>query len=220
MWKMQLLDEHHLLLKYAHEDVVTLRSHEPNSQVSFFVVYNFVEARVLAVYENTSRELLGHFEDFCDFFRNTNLNLELQEFRYTQVRVNPPNCQNFAMLRIPTLIRINFPQFTSSPSNNVYARLLQQRFKQTIESAKNGGVAEARRRALAQLPIGAQSYTSSPYLDLSLFSYDEKWVSVMERPKACGEHPVQFYGRESGLSKFRIYAGPRKKYRAFFPRKI
>ncbi len=100
-----------------------------------------------------------------------------------------------------------YTHFTSSPSNNVYARLLQQRFQQTIVSAKNGGVAEARRRVLAQLPISAQSYTSSPYLDHSLFSYDEKWVSVMERPKACGEHPVAFYGRECGRRKFNMYAG-------------
>ncbi len=181
MWKMQLLDEHHLLLKYAHEDVVTLRSHEPNSQISFFVVYNFATTEVLSVHENTSEDLLANFEDFCDFFRNTNLNLDLEDFRYTQ--------------------------FTSSPSNNIYARLIQQRFKQTIVSAKNGGVSEARRRVLAQLPISAQSYTSSPYLDLSLFSYDEKWVSVMERPKACGDHPVSFYGRESGQEKFRMFAG-------------
>ena len=84
---------------------------------------------------------------------------------------------------------------------------LRNRFKQTIVSAKNGGTTEAKKRVLAQLPISAQSYTVSPYLDLNLFSYDEKWVSVMERPKACGEHAIQFYGRECGLLKFRIYAG-------------
>ena len=33
MWKMQLLDREHLLIKYASEEVVTLRSGEPNSQV-------------------------------------------------------------------------------------------------------------------------------------------------------------------------------------------
>lgn len=47
------------------------------------------------------------------------------------------------------------------------------------------------RRLLGQLPISAQSYSSSPYLDLSLFSYDDKWVSVMERPKTCGDHPIR-----------------------------
>jgi de-etiolated-1 len=37
IWKMQLLDENHLLIKYASEEVVTLRSSEPNSQASFFI---------------------------------------------------------------------------------------------------------------------------------------------------------------------------------------
>lgn len=61
-----------------------------------------------------------------------------------------------------------------------------------MECARNGGPTEAVKRLLAQLPISAQSYCCSPYLDLSLFSYDEKWVSVMERPKSCGEHPIRF----------------------------
>ena len=77
-------------------------------------------------------------------------------------------------------------QFPCSPNNNLYAKLLQNRFKQTIISARGGGVVEATKRILAQLPISAQSYSNSPYLDLSLYSYDDKWVSIMERPKACG----------------------------------
>jgi len=177
MWKMQLLDENHLMIKYASEDVVTLRSYEPNSQQSFFVVYNMPTTQVLAVYENTSEKLLDIFENFCDNFRNSCLNSDSRS------------------------------GYTSSPSNNVFSNLIQQRFKQTIISAKNGGPSEARKRVLAQLPISAQSYSPSPLLDLTLFSYDEKWVSVMERPKACGEHPIRFYGRECGLLKFKIYAG-------------
>ena len=175
MWKMQLLDNSHLLIKYASEEVVTLRSSEPNSQPSYFVVYNIESTEVLAVYENTSQQLLDLFENFCDLFRNACMSLSTG--------------------------------YTSSPSNNIYANLIQQRFKQTIVSAKNGGSNEARKRVLAQLPISAQSFSSSPFLDLSLFSYDDKWVSVMERPKACGEHPIRFYGRECGLLKFKIYAG-------------
>ena len=70
---------------------------------------------------------------------------------------------------------------------------------------------------LAQLPINAQSYSSSPYLDLSLFSYEEKWVSVMERPKVCGDHPIQFYGRESGLLKFRLHPGNPGHARLLYP---
>lgn len=175
MWKMQLLDENNLLIKYASEDVVTLRISDPNSQPSFFVVYNMLTTEVKAVFENTSEQLLELFESNCDMFRNATLDKEAQ--------------------------------FTCSPSSNIYARQMQQRFKQTIINAKYGGPTEAVKRLLAQLPISSQSYSSSPYLDLALFSYDDKWVSMMERPKACGDHPIRFYARDSGLLKFRIYAG-------------
>uniref|UniRef100_A0A4Y7MVP7 Probable NADH dehydrogenase [ubiquinone] iron-sulfur protein 7, mitochondrial n=1 Tax=Daphnia pulex TaxID=6669 RepID=A0A4Y7MVP7_DAPPU len=168
IWKMQLLDESHLLLKYASEDVVTLRAPDPNTQPAFFVVYNMENAQVINVYENTSQELLNLFENFCDLLRNA-----------TQ----------------------------GSPSSNVFANVIHQRFKQTIVSARFGGQTEATKRLLSQLPISAQSYSSSPYLDLQLFSYDDKWVSLMERPKTSGEHPIRFYVRESGLLRFRIYAG-------------
>lgn len=95
LWKMQLLDENHLLIKYASEDVVTLKSTDGNNQVSFFVVYNMTESKVLAVFENTSKVLLDLFEDFCDSFRNARI--------YTDT------------------------QFSCSPSNNLYARLIQHR---------------------------------------------------------------------------------------------
>lgn len=179
MWKMQLLDDNHLLIKYANEEVVMLKATEPNSQPSFFVIYSIWDSKILAVYDNTSEELLDLFENFSDMFRNARMHSETQ--------------------------------FPCSPNNNIYARLLQHRFKQTIVSARGGGVVEATKRILAQLPISAQSYSNSPYLDLSLFSYDDKWVSVMERPKACGEYPIRFFARDSGLLKFRIYPGLQDK---------
>lgn len=173
MWKMQLLDEQHLLIKYASEDVVTLQIQDPNSQPSFFMVYNMETTQVLGVYENTSEELAELFEDFCDMFRNASLYYEVD--------------------------------YACSSSSNINARQIQQCFCQTIINAKFGGHVEATRRVLSQVPISAQSYTSSPYVDLSLFSYDDKWVSVLERPKQCGDHPIRFYCRDSGLLRFKIY---------------
>lgn len=175
MWKMQLLDTNHILVRFASEEVATLQANEPNVQPALLVVYDMVSAKILAAYDNASTQLLTQFENFSDFFRNARMSSDCQ--------------------------------YMCSPSNNIYARLLQQRFKQTIVSARYGGVTEATKRLLAQLPICAQSYSSSPYLDLSLFSYDDKWVSMMERPKACDEHPIRFYARDSGLLKFRMYAG-------------
>ncbi|XP_043277563.1 DET1 homolog [Venturia canescens] len=175
MWKMQLLDTNHILVRYASEEVATLQASEPNAQPALLVVYDMVTAKVLAAYDNASTQLLTLFENFSDFFRNARTSTDCQ--------------------------------YMCSPSNNIYARLMQQRFKQTIVSARYGGLTEATKRLLGQLPISAQSYSSSPYLDLSLFCYDDKWVSMMERPKACGEHPIRFYARDSCLLKFRMYAG-------------
>lgn len=93
---MQLLDERHLLLKYASEEVVSFRLSDPNSQPSLFVVYNVESTEVLAVYENTSEELLRLFEDFSDLLRNAALHAQAQ--------------------------------MTCSPSNNIHARLVQQRY--------------------------------------------------------------------------------------------
>lgn len=179
MWKMQMLDDNHLLIKYAPEDVVILKAAEPNSVPAYFVVYHIYDSTVVAVYESSSLELLELFENNCDAFRNARAHTETQ--------------------------------FPCSPDNNMYARLLQQRFRTTVVGARCGTGAEARKRILAQLPIAAQSYSNSPYLDLSLFSYDDKWVSVLERPKACGEYPIRFFARDSGLLKFRLFPGLRQQ---------
>lgn len=170
MWKMQLLDEDHILIKYATEDAFNGRVYEL-SPPSFFVFYQISTATVLFVYENTSSAMLWLFENFCDSFRNN-------YFRSYQ--------------------------HVSSPSNNIYANLLHQKFKDAIIHARCS--VEATRRTLSILPISAQSYSPSPYLDLSLFSYDDKFVSVMERPKSCGEHSIKFYARDAGYLRFKIHA--------------
>lgn len=79
----------------------------------------------------------------------------------------------------------------SSLSNNSHSRALHEKFKETIKHAKYGGCVEATRRLLSQLPVCSQSFSTSPYLDLALFYYDDKWISPLERPKPCGDNPVR-----------------------------
>ncbi|XP_003745146.1 DET1 homolog [Galendromus occidentalis] len=116
----------------------------------------------------------------------------------------------------------NLPS-TCSPSNNANAKLILQRFKQTILNARFGGQQEMVKRLLSQLPISCQSFSASPYLDLSLFSYDDKWVSMFERPKGAGEYPIKFYCRDSGLLRYKMHTNqhiqsnrpPQKRLAAF-----
>ncbi|XP_059172243.1 DET1 homolog isoform X2 [Physella acuta] len=175
MGKLQLLDEDHLLIKYAIEEVVTYRNGDPYNMPSLFVVYNMRTTEILGVYEHTSPELLEIMENFQDHFRNSWPHL--------------------------------FPQFPSSPSSSVHARRIQHMFKWTLIVAKNGGKREAISRLLTQLPISAQSYSCSPYLDYSLFSYDDKWISQLERPKTSGDHPIRFFTRNTGVVSFGLNTG-------------
>ena len=98
--------------------------------------------------------------------------------------------ENFADdFRVP--ISHPFCSNVSSVSNDIHARALHLRFKQTITNARFGGKTEATRRLLGQLPISSQCHSNSPYLDLALFSYDDKWVSSLERPKNVADGPVK-----------------------------
>lgn len=81
------------------------------------------------------------------------------------------------------------------------------RFKHNLSNAKQGSRADEIKRILGQLPICAQSYSSSPYLDYSYFCYDNKWVSALERPKTSGDHAIRFFSSESGLFKFKMFTG-------------
>ena len=159
IWKMQLMDEDTLLLKYTTEQTVTLRQSEAPSQRAFYAIYDIASTEMLAVYENSSLELLRLFEQYADLFRSA---------------VSHPAALH-----------------TSSVSNCPYAHALHMKFKQTITNAKYSGVGEATKRLLMQLPVCSQSFSSSPYLDLSLFSYDDKWISPMERPKPLGDNYVK-----------------------------
>lgn len=159
LWKMQLLSRSHLMLKYASEDVVTLKVQDPISQPALIAIYNIETTNFQAVFENISEDLLQVYENYADHFR---------------VPISHPLSCN-----------------VSSVSNDMHARALHIKFKQTITNARFGGRTEATRRLLGQLPISSQCHSNSPYLDLALFSYDDKWVSSLERPKNVADGPVR-----------------------------
>ena len=69
MWKMQLLSEDRLLLKYADKDIVSIKQTDPASQPAVFVFYDIKSTKILAVYDNTSEELLHLYENYMDEFR-------------------------------------------------------------------------------------------------------------------------------------------------------
>ncbi|KAM7343157.1 de-etiolated protein 1 abo [Cochliomyia hominivorax] len=96
---------------------------------------------------------------------------------------------------------LQIPWHASSPSNNDFFRAA---FDQALNSF-GGGIAEAAARFNPTLPISSQSFSTSPYLDYSLFNYDDRFISTLERPRLNSLEPIRFWDRSTGLIKFRVF---------------
>lgn len=239
MYKMQLLDDRYMLIKYGNIDhmvtqkssiVITNRvtsqnassntqtnatsvgqssASNPTSSVGlsetqttttvtnipvilnesavpfFFVLYDTKTATILNILKNTSSEMLKIYENFQDYFSLSTLD-------------------GFSSGNEQEAYGSSF-NFHTLPSNNLYANQLLSRHIKMI--LKTNTTNEMIKSLLSQLPISSQSFTTTPYLDHSLFSYDEKLISNLERPKPIGDQVIKFNMRESGRSCFRLYPG-------------
>lgn len=72
MWRMQILDDQHFLIKYGSREHVASKPSDSVTQAAYFVVYNFITTEVLNVYENDSVALLKMYERHADLFRQSN----------------------------------------------------------------------------------------------------------------------------------------------------
>jgi len=177
MWKMQLLDDCHLLLKFGNIDGIVLRaSTDTTNHTAFFVVYNIHTTEIVGVYDNTNKEFAQTFEQFCEHFRAC-------------------SCPNGLI------------KYRSTCSNNDFVREHLMKQKLAVASGKNGGETQAVKRILSALPFSPQCWNESPYFDKSLFSYDDKIISSTERPKPCVDYPIKFYSRTDGQIQFKINPG-------------
>ncbi|KAJ1565554.1 acid phosphatase det1, partial [Cladochytrium tenue] len=67
MWRMQFLDDNHILVKMGVLENVVNRGEPSSSQTCFFVLFSLETSAVLEVYENSSEELLELFETWPQF---------------------------------------------------------------------------------------------------------------------------------------------------------
>eukprot|EP00742_Colponemidia_sp_Colp-10_P011800 GILJ01013174.1.p1 GENE.GILJ01013174.1~~GILJ01013174.1.p1 ORF type:complete len:610 (-),score=71.11 GILJ01013174.1:86-1915(-) len=122
--------------------------------------------------------------------------------------------QAYELLFDMFLVRPFFPPvcMDSSFFNNIHTRESMRRQKATFVTSKNCSFSQVVRRALSHLPFSPYPCTRSPYLDDSMFSYDEKILTALERPKACAEYPTKFLSRKKGAVAFKIIPGIRSSH--------
>jgi de-etiolated-1 len=94
-------------------------------------------------------------------------------------------------------------QFISSHTNNMHA--LDQLLN--IKN-KSGNFLQFVKKMMLTLPYTCQSHSPSPYFDLSLFRYDDKLISAIDRHRHSTEHPIKFISlRQPNVVKFKIKPG-------------
>ncbi|KAH9525868.1 acid phosphatase det1, partial [Dermatophagoides farinae] len=180
MLKMQLLDEEHLLIKYEQEySLVTYNQFI----ISKYDTYNQTKLwNLFVVYNWKTTEVINIYPQHS------------QTLLYAY--------ENFC-----NYFRHPYGYYPCSPSNNYYAHVAYEVFKQSIIENRNGNYSEAVRCILSLLPHHAQLLTPSPYLDLSLFSYDEKVIGLNEKPRHTSDEPIRFFNRNTDRLSFRMHTG-------------
>ena len=155
-----------------------------NTAPSYFILYDMQNSKILNILRNTSPQLLNAYENFQDYF---SLSI-LDNFENDSSSTNHVSNSSFS--------------FHTLPSNNAYSKQILQR-----NFSKYNNHTELTKYILSFLPMSSQSYTTTPYLDHSLFSFDEKLISNLERPKPIGDQIIKFNNRETGRFSFRLYPG-------------
>lgn len=101
----------------------------------------------------------------------------------------------------------DWQRYRSTYSNcmQMQEELLQSKAGGNTDSMR--GTLHAAKRALAVLPHPPQTINPTPYLDPSLFEYDEKMIAPFDRPRPCPEYPIKFMHRSNdSMLAFKIDA--------------
>jgi de-etiolated-1 len=165
MQKHQLLDDSHIFIKYVHtEYLVNQQKPQSSSTTNDLLTSQFY----FVLYDIANAHVLNIFAS------------------------NSPELfsayENFNDFF--TLCTVNFQyNYHTLASNNDHAKQTLQRYIRNVTKLNTKN--EMIKCLLSQIPISAQSYTLTPYLDHFLFSYDEKIISNFDRPKAIGDQIVR-----------------------------
>lgn len=169
MWRAHFIDSDNILIKLGNKGSVLGRLSE-GSYTSNLIYF--------VVYSLSSSEVVGVFDNNNEEF----LKMYLKSPQLAGIKSLRKHSQN-------TL---------SAPCNSKFA--LESALKQINFAIKsrNGGPTSAIRRTLSHLPLNEQCVYESPYLDVELFSYDERYVTANDRPRVPSEQPTKFFSRIDG----------------------
>ncbi|CAF1075584.1 unnamed protein product [Rotaria magnacalcarata] len=96
---------------------------------------------------------------------------------------------------------INYEDLEFFPLSTYAGR---RQFEHMYYNQASTGDSDSIKRLLMQLPLRTITHTISPYLDLNLYSYDDKIVHIDDMIKTCPNNPVRFFSRDCQRMKFQL----------------
>ncbi|CAF0783797.1 unnamed protein product [Adineta steineri] len=96
---------------------------------------------------------------------------------------------------------INYKNLEFFPLSTYAGR---RQFEHMYYHSTSTGDYDSIKRLLMQLPLRTITHTISPYLDLNLYSYDDKIVHIDDMTKTCPNNPVRFFSRDCQRMKFQL----------------
>jgi hypothetical protein len=96
---------------------------------------------------------------------------------------------------------INYKNLEFFPLSTYAGR---RQFEHMYYHSTSTGDYDSVKRLLMQLPLRTITHTISPYLDLNLYSYDDKIVHIDDMIKTCPNNPVRFFSRDCQRMKFQL----------------
>ncbi|CAF0729507.1 unnamed protein product [Rotaria sp. Silwood1] len=96
---------------------------------------------------------------------------------------------------------INYKDLEFFPLSTYAGR---RQFEHMYYNSASTGDYDSIKRLLMQLPLRTITHTISPYLDLNLYSYDDKIVHIDDMIKTCPNNPVRFFSRDCQRMKFQL----------------
>uniref|UniRef100_A0A183UUI7 DET1-like protein n=1 Tax=Toxocara canis TaxID=6265 RepID=A0A183UUI7_TOXCA len=126
------------------------------------------------------------------------------------VNVFERNSQQFGMIVERCLEELKHPEMLDNrfPCTAQYCQqgaLLYERIKFFLVHITGESGSETHRRLVSQLPFSTTlAPTNSPYLDPSMFSYDDRLLATIERMRLPDKEVVKFHSRVTGLPLFQM----------------
>ncbi|VDK47554.1 unnamed protein product [Anisakis simplex] len=189
MWQMQIVDPDVVLIRFVQEDAftsVTSISVAP----AVFVFYNWRSAEIVNVFERNSQQFGVIVERCLEELKHP----EMLDYRFPSTS---QYCQQGALL----YERIKFFLVHITIGISI---LYSNSFPTEMNFLSESG-SEAHRRLVSQLPFSTTlAPTNSPYLDPSMFSYDDRLLTTIERMRLQDREVVKFHSRITGLPLFQM----------------